>query len=517
MRWGFGGTEALRSPFPWIALTASLALTAAGWVGLERNRYNDARVQFERRTETAIAAVRARMLAYEQILRSGAALLASSASTSREDWRSFIANLQLDERFPGIQAMGFAEYVPAANRASHLKRVRAEGFPEYDIRPPGERDEVVPVTYIEPFAGRNARVMGFDMYSEPVRRAAMDLARGSGEAAITGRLVLAGEAFRGSQPQQPGFIMYVPVFNEVARDLPRRERRNAVSGYVFSPFRMHDLMQGILDEGVLQVIDMRIYDQPGRSGQAELIDTRVAWRATPTHEAAAFERIVHFPMPGRNWTIQFLSRPEFDEALRAGKPWTVLAGGLLASVVVFLLIVALVDAWNRAHNLSMKDPLTGLWNRRYLEETMSRELPRARRMNQSIGVIVLDLDHFKLLNDTFGHDAGDFVLARMGELLRHATRESDIACRFGGEEFGVILPGATLAATRNKAEAIRAAYAAMNLEFDTQPLGTLTLSAGVSSLPAGKQDWAHVMRQADKALYTAKQAGRNRVIAEAED
>ncbi len=518
MRWGFEGTdEALRSPFPWIALTASLALTATGWFGLERNRYNGARTQFERRTETATAAIRARMLAYEQVLRSGAARIASSPTLSRGEWRSFIANLQLEERFPGIQAVGFAEYVRASTRAEHVQRVRDEGFPEYEIRPPGNRDEMAPVIFSEPFGGRNVRTLGFDMYSDPVRRAAMELARSSGEAAITGRLDLAGEALAGTQPRQAGFVMYVPVFHEVARDLPRQDRRHAVSGYVFSPFRMHNLMQGILDEGVLQVIDMRIYDQPQRSTQAELIDTRSAWRATPTTEPTEFERIVHFPMPGRSWTIQFLSRPEFDSALRAGKPWSVLAGSLLASAEVFLLVVALLVAWTRAHNLSMRDPLTGLWNRRYLEETMGRELPRARRSNHAIGVIVLDLDHFKTLNDTFGHDAGDFVLARVGELLRHATRESDIACRLGGEEFGVILPDATLEVTRNKAESIRAAYASLDLNYDGQPLGTLTLSAGVASLAAGKEDWAQTMRTADKALYTAKQAGRNRVIAAVEE
>ena len=518
MRWGFEGKgEALRSPFPWIALSASLALTVAGWIGLERNRYGDARVQFERRTETAVASIRARMLAYEQILRSGAARMASSPGVSRDEWRSFISNLQLEERFTGIQAMGFGEYVNAATRAEHVKRLRAEGFADYDVRPPGEREELVPIVYNEPFVGRNARVLGFDMYSEPTRRAAMDLARTGGEAAITGRVVLAGEAFRGLQPQQPGFIMYMPVFHGLARDLPRSQRRNAVSGYVFSPFRMHDLMQGILDEGVLLVLDMRIYDQPGKDVQTELIDTRTAWRVTQSTEAPEFERIVHFPMPGRSWTIQFVSRPEFDAALRAGKPWSVLAGGLLASTVVFLLIVALVDAWNHAHTLSMRDPLTGLWNRRYLEETMSRELPRARRTNHGIGLILLDLDHFKMLNDTFGHEAGDFVLARLGELLRHATRGGDIACRFGGEEFGLILPGASLEAARNKAEAIRGAYAAMNLEFEGAPLGLLTLSAGVAAQPPGKQDWATVMRLADKALYTAKEAGRNRVIAATDD
>ncbi len=518
VRWGLEDKrQALRSPFPWIALTASLALTAAGWIGLERNRYGDARVQFERRTETATAAVRARMLAYEQVLRSGAARIASSPGVSRDEWRAFITNLQLEERFPGIQSVGFAEYVRAAHRADHVTRLRAEGFAEYDIRPAGERDEMTPIVYNEPFLGRNARVLGFDMYSEPVRRAAMDLARTSGEAAITSRVVLAGEAFRGTQPQQPGFVMYVPVFHPIARDLPRRDRGNAVSGYVFSPFRMHDLLAGIFEEGVLQVLDMRIYDQPGKGVQAELMDTRSAGRAKPSTEPSEFERIVNFPMPGRSWTIQFISRPEFDAALRAGRPWTVLGGGLVASLVVFLLIVALVDAWNRAHALSMRDPLTGLWNRRYLEETMSRELPRARRMNTGIGAIIFDLDHFKLLNDTYGHDAGDFVLARVGELLRNATRGSDIACRRGGEEFGVIMPGATLEATRNKAEAIRAAFAAMTLEFEGTSLGLLTLSAGVAALPPGQQDWVQVMRMADKALYTAKQAGRNRVIAAIDD
>ena len=518
MRWGFDGTgSALRSPFPWIALTAALALTAAGWIGLERNRYGDARVQFERRTDTAVASIRARMVAYEQILRSGAARIASSPGVSREEWRAFIANLQLEERFPGIQSVGYAEYVRASAREAHVKRLRDEGFPDYDIRPPGARAEMVPIVYNEPFVGRNVRVLGYDMYSEPNRQVAMDLARASGEAAITARVLLAGEAYRGAQPQQNGFVMYVPVFHAVARDLPRRERSNAVSGYVFSPFRMHDLMQGILDEGVLQVLDMRIYDEPAQGVQAELIDTRTAWRASPSALASEFERIVSFPMPGRRWTIQFVSRPEFDATLRAGKPWSVLAGGVLGSIVVFLLIVALVDAWNKAHVLSMRDPLTGLWNRRYLEETMGRELPRARRHNTGIGVIILDLDHFKQLNDTFGHDAGDHVLARFGEVLRTATRGSDIPCRFGGEEFGVILPGASLEATRNKAEAIRASFASMRFDFEGVPLGALTLSAGVAALPPGKHDWAHVMREADRALYTAKQAGRNRVIAATND
>ncbi|HEY4998960.1 MAG TPA: CHASE domain-containing protein, partial [Usitatibacter sp.] len=411
----------------------------------------------ERRTETAEAAIRSRMLAYEQVLRSGAARIASSPTISRTEFREFIAQLGLEERFPGIQSIGFAERVKAAQREAHVKRMRAEGFRDYEIRPPGERGDTFPTVFNEPYVARNARFIGFDAHSEPARRAAMDRARDNSDAAISEKVILIGDAVRGMQPQQPGFVMYVPVFDKDVRTLGAGERDAALRGFVFSPFRMPDLMRGILDEGVLQVLDMQVYDEPGLDPSSVLIDTRNAWRVTPSEAAPAFTRQVVFQMPGRAWTIQFISRPEFDAALQRAQPWGVLGAGMLASAVLFFLTTALVAAWNRAHHLSMRDPLTGLYNRRYLEETMRRELPRARRLGESVGVIVIDIDHFKNLNDTFGHDAGDFVLERTGELLRAATRDSDIACRFGGEEFAVILPGATLLVARNRAEAIRAA------------------------------------------------------------
>lgn len=512
-----GAGEAMRSPIPWVALSAALALTAAGWFGLERNRSDEARAQFERRTETAEAAIRMRMLSYEQILRSGAARIASSPGTSRREWRDFIAHLGLEERFPGIQAVGYAERVKAEQLDAHVKRVRADGVPDYEVRPAGERRDYFPVVFNEPYVGRHARALGFDMFSEPTRRAAMERARDNADVAISGRVVLAGEAFRGTQAQQPGFLMYVPVFSREVRTLNRDGRDAALTGFVFSPFRMHDLMRGILDDGVLQVLDMRVYDDAEARPGTELIDTRTAWRVTPTDAAAAYSRRVSFQMPGRMWTIEFDSRPEFDAMVQRARPWGVLGAGILTSLILFVLTVSLVSAWNRAHHLSMRDPLTGLYNRRYLEETMGRELPRARRMGESVGVIVLDIDHFKRLNDTYGHDAGDMVLERTGELLRAATRNSDIACRFGGEEFAVILPGATLMVARNRAEAIRASLEALQIDFDGKPIGPLTLSAGVASMPPHGQDWSYVLQQADRALYTAKQAGRNKVVTAVSD
>ena len=518
MRWQAGAGEALRSPIPWVALTAALALTAAGWVGLEHNRRNEARQLFDRHTEAAQASMRARLLSYEQILRAGAADIASSPDITRREWRDFIGYLQLEERVPGIQAVGYAERLKPAEIPAHVKRVRAGGVPDYDVRPEGPREDYFPIVFNEPFTGRNARVVGFDMFSDPIRRAAMERARDSADGAITGKVTLVGEAFRGSQAQQPGFVMYMPVFSREARTLAPASRDAALKGFVFSPFRMHDLMRSILDEGALQVLDVKVLDegsaqQPGE----ELIDTRNAWRSTGISELPLFTSKVKFPMPGRTWTLEFSSRPNFDAVLEESRPWYVVAGGVTGSLLLFALTLALVSAWNRAHALSMRDPLTGLYNRRYLEETMGRELPRARRLGQSVGVIVLDIDHFKKLNDTYGHDAGDAVLAKTGDLLRSATRKQDIACRFGGEEFAIVLPGATLSIARDRAEAIRLGLEALRVQFGGQELGPLTISAGVAAVPPHAQDWSFAMQQADRALYVAKQAGRNKVVAAVDD
>jgi diguanylate cyclase (GGDEF)-like protein len=494
MRWRFNGSgEALRSPIPWVALSAALALTATGWIALERSRHEEARSQFERRTETAEAAIRSRMVAYEQILRSASAHLASSSVISGAEFREFIARLQLDERFPGIQSIGYA-----------LRSRSIDG-------------EAFTLIFNEPLTGQNARMIGSDLAKDPVRVRAMERARDGADVAISAKVVLGGDAFRGSQAQQPGFQMFVPVFYKDTRTLAPSERDGALSGYIVGSFRMYDLMRGILDEGVLQVLDMRVYDSPDVKPDSELIDTRNAWRVTPSRQPPTFSRQAGFQMPGRMWTVQFVSRPEFDAILESERPWGILGAGVFASIVLFLLTIELVAAWNRAHQLSMRDPLTGLYNRRYLEETMSRELPRARRAGESVGVIVLDIDHFKALNDTYGHDAGDYVLERMSEVLRAATRNSDIACRFGGEEFAIILPGATVLVARNRAEAIRAALESLKIEFDGHPLGQLTVSCGVAALAPHSQDWAHTMQQADKALYTAKQAGRNKVVAAVDD
>lgn len=160
---------------------------------------------------------------------------------------------------------------------------------------------------------------------------------------------------------------------------------------------------------------------------------------------------------------------------------------------------------------SIRDPLTGLFNRSYLEETLEREVSRAVRKQSSIGIIMLDIDKFKDFNDAFGHDAGDVLLREVGYFLKNHIRKQDIACRYGGEEFTLILPDASLEDTVRKAEDLRLHAREVHVKHEGQLLGPITFSFGIATLPQHGATPAAILKQADKAMYRAKAEGRDRV------
>jgi diguanylate cyclase (GGDEF)-like protein/PAS domain S-box-containing protein len=161
---------------------------------------------------------------------------------------------------------------------------------------------------------------------------------------------------------------------------------------------------------------------------------------------------------------------------------------------------------------SVRDALTGLYNRRYLEEVMEREVRRAARAAQSLGVLMIDLDHFKTFNDTYGHDAGDAVLRETAASLSKGIRAEDFVCRFGGEEFVVILPTANLEASRGRAERLRSRIREMTIMYQGKSLGMITISVGVAAFPEHGTSPKDLMAAADAALYEAKRGGRDRVV-----
>jgi len=161
---------------------------------------------------------------------------------------------------------------------------------------------------------------------------------------------------------------------------------------------------------------------------------------------------------------------------------------------------------------SVRDHLTGLFNRRYMEETLEREMLRVARKQLSLGMIMLDVDDFKRFNDTWGHAAGDEILRELGSLLLREVRGEDIACRYGGDEFIVILPDASREVTRKRAEMICEYAGLFHLQFEGQSLAAVTLSLGVAVFPEHGATSTGILRAVDDALYRAKHQGRGRVV-----
>jgi diguanylate cyclase (GGDEF)-like protein len=161
-------------------------------------------------------------------------------------------------------------------------------------------------------------------------------------------------------------------------------------------------------------------------------------------------------------------------------------------------------------NQSICDPLTGLFNRRYMEESLEREFSRASRNKNSVAIVMTDLDNFKRFNDTFGHQAGDALLRAFGDLLKRSSRGQDIACRYGGEEFVLVLTDSNLAGALRRAEILRQQVKQLSVEYAGQLLGAVTISMGVALYPDHGTTMGDVLRASDQALYCAKREGRDR-------
>jgi diguanylate cyclase (GGDEF)-like protein len=184
--------------------------------------------------------------------------------------------------------------------------------------------------------------------------------------------------------------------------------------------------------------------------------------------------------------------------------------GMFADTIA--LAITNLRLYEKLHFQSIRDGLTGLYNRRFLEESLDYELRRAIRLNKPLCVVMLDMDHFKRFNDTFGHGAGDILLKEFGQMLIGQSRQSDILCRYGGEEFALILPETTTNEALDYADRLRQQVKQLNIIHHDRALGTVTISVGIAAFPINGQNPHSLIEAADKALYTAKHAGRDRAI-----
>jgi diguanylate cyclase (GGDEF)-like protein len=175
------------------------------------------------------------------------------------------------------------------------------------------------------------------------------------------------------------------------------------------------------------------------------------------------------------------------------------------------LTIANLNLRRKLEQQAIRDPLTTLYNRRYLDESFPRELKRAERKGSSLAVIMIDIDHFKVFNDTYGHDAGDYVIQKFAKLLLDAVRGEDISCRYGGEEFALLLNEIDLNVVKTRAEALLQATRDLVLQHNSQSLGQITISLGIAMFPLHGKTQQELIKAADQALYEAKNAGRNQL------
>jgi len=331
----------------WLVLLAGLALTT--FAGERSKRVIDATAAHQSAVTADQLAlqINERLDAYALILRGGAALLGRPGGIDRQDWRGYVETLRAGDSVPGVQGIGFARLIPADRLEDHVSAVRAEGFPNYTVWPEGERDAYSSIVFLEPFNERNRRAFGYDMLTESVRREAMERARDSGAAALSGLVKLVQET---GVADQPGTLMYVPVYRHGLPTDSVEARRAALVGWAYSPYRMTDLMTGIVgpwraDERGAHAFD--VYD----GGDAANGNLLFSSDGRPGASAPAAMR--GFGFYGRDWLLT-VRRDGPGSAIDYLPVWLELIGGGAITVLLFLLLLTLSSKEERARRLALR-------------------------------------------------------------------------------------------------------------------------------------------------------------------
>lgn len=499
-----------------LVLAASLGVTFLLWRHEQQNAASAMQTQLDAELRNASARITQRMVAYEQMLRGVQGLFGSTENVGRKAFQTYVESLQLGADFAGIEGIGISLTVPHAQKNRHVDTLRQQGFPEYAIKPEGERDIYAPITQFEPFIGRNRRALGFDAFATTTHRAAMKQARDSGNAAITGkiRLITQNETEIG-----PGFVMFLPIYkNGSAHDSIDTRRANLL-GWVFAPFQMSSLMASLYGEPALAT-EIEIYDGVDLSDR-----TRMYGSATADTKSAGerLEATEYIQIAGHTWTLVICTRPGFgvDKSQLIGisgiglsllltlLTWQQLSGRMRALALARRITQELRESETRFRRMAQYDVLTDVPNRALFGDRLQQAITQARRDQTRLALMCIDLDKFKPINDTFGHHAGDLVLKATARRMQDCVRESDTVGRIGGDEFAVLLNF-----VEDKQDALAVAEKirhALNepLKLEDGRAVSISSSIGIAIYPEHGSDDAQLSRNADDAMYLAKALGRN--------
>lgn len=411
--------SALHSRKPWLPLLVASALMAGlgGWIGWQWH-VQEARIHAEQAQRFNLAVndiestLRERMRAYEMVLRGLAGLFVGSEEVSLADWSRASDQLQVQDFYPGIQAVALARYARAAELDGMLARIIANGRSDFRMYPPGERDEYLVTDYIHPLDWRNRRVLGYDMLSEETRQEAILAARNIGTPMMTGPLRLKQET---EQNTQVGILLYLPLYRAGAPVTTLDERQSAFAGTLHGAFRLTDLMEGVLGSRSrlfqLQLFDAAEPDVPLLVGRA------------PVSADAGFHRTRNLYMYGRSWQLEAASTPEYEAILsRTGRAFS-LAAALTAAVLFSLLVGGYLFLRERALRSSQALGAQ-LQEREARFRQLIEQLPVATLLCNSRGRIELaNQSAATLLGSTVGLLAGERLNRYVPGALEEPSRE----------------------------------------------------------------------------------------------
>lgn len=593
-------------------------------------------------------AIREKFALNTALLSSVNGLFQASDPVERRQFTRFEAALASgDGGLRGIQGIGFARSLRGPELLAFEARVRAEGFPSFRVTPPGVRPRHGVIDFLEPFDWRNRRAFGFDLYSDPVRRAAMARAARTGEASLSGPVRLLQET---ETDVQPGVLLFLPVYRAEASPLAGAGSGRQLLGWAYSPLRTGDLITAALESvnaTALGSSRVLVYDGSSRSPATLLFDSLPGQRARAGGGSPGHAAVATLELAGRPWTVALeLNARGNPPSWIPPEVWRVLLPGLAISSLLAVVVHGLVesylatrralasneeamkkqalantvfeasslaivvanpegtilrantaftqlsgyrsrevvgqrtnllksgrhdasfyrvmwdallsrdfwegDVWNRVrsgelrrHHLAISrvaderqntryfvgmledvtdrhaaeeavryqalhDPLTGLANRSLLMEHLEREVARCRRHGGGFGVLYIDLDGFKPVNDRLGHAAGDALLMQVAQRLRSTARESDVSCRQGGDEFVVLVPQAS--SDRELEILAFKLLATLQQPFTVEgSTEAINASIGIARFPIHGDSADELLKAADAAMYRAKGVGGARV------
>ncbi|HZI19461.1 MAG TPA: CHASE domain-containing protein [Pyrinomonadaceae bacterium] len=319
---------------PYLVLAVMLALTAAVAYYVRAAARAQNRLRFENAVQRTEDDIRARLGAYLAMLRAGTGMFASHPEVSTEEFEVFVRRLDLGREYPGIQGVGFARRARSGEVESVVAGARARGLADYRVWPEGARADFFPILFLEPRDERNRAALGYDMYSEPVRREAMRRAADTGQPAASGRVELVQEIDPSNV--QAGFLIYVPVYRGAVEPETVEARWESLAGFVYSPFRADDLLVGIFGYEPNPIVDFAVYDGEAQSPAGLLHRSdRARGGASAKNFEPTFAETRAFRVAGRTWTIHYFTRPDFDPGPSHRLVPFIAAGGAFLSLLFF--------------------------------------------------------------------------------------------------------------------------------------------------------------------------------------